>query len=482
MSRLKKTAFGKTLYHGTSVNKLKSITQAGMLQPQEERGGWMANGEEVDFDGFTFWATEFNVAKYYATTMPYDGGPRVIIEADISTDALLPDDSDLPDTKNWEASANRNGQVKVLGPIADNYFRKLYFLNENTNEIVFECNYQGWEQEFQNHESEFGVEGESADFIKTLQDNGLEVTSNMLVNQPMSDYIEILNQFRPSRTEEIGCAIVGADIYVKIEGYPLSAQGAIFSYDIGDASGEGGVVFYDVNIEGMYNICRQNPRALDNFEYVFGNSMIYVEEDSKYHDLEMEEFVDEVKRYGKRNGLEDIATRVDMRMFKQSISNEEKNQLLESVFKKEDPISKFKELRNKRKLEENFDFDKEASVKTLPNSTKHTDFNLALADYLYKELKKMKFKVNKSNDLAIHLAFDKTIDPRYNTIILDCLDGKVYLSGNQEKDRQIGRLRNFRGTRASDAYHCMKSSIERILRKVDKYKINVYDFRNREEV
>lgn len=481
MSRLKKTAFGKTLYHGTSVNKLKSITQAGMLQPQEERGGWMANGEEVDFDGFTFWATEFNVAKYYATTMPYDGGPRVIIEADISTDALLPDDSDLPDEKSWESSAARNGQVKVSGPITDNYFRKLYFLNENTKEIVFECNYQGWEEEFKNHESEFGVAGETGDFAQILTENGIQVTSNMLVNQPMDYYVELLNQFRPSRTEEIGCAIVGADIYVKIEGYPLSVQGEMFSYDIGDASGEGGVVFYDINVDGMYKIYKQYPGILSNFETTFGTSRVYVEEDGKYYDLEMDEFIDEVKRYGKRNGLEDTAYRVDMRMSKQALSDEEKNRILDSVFKKEDPMTRFKELRNKRKMEEE-SLDKEAFVKTLPNSTKHTDFNLALADYLFKELKKLKFKVNKSNDLAIHLAFDKTIDPRYNTIILDCLDGKVYLRGDQEKDRQIGRLRNFRGTRASDAYHCMKSSIERILRKVDKYKINVHDFRSKEEV
>jgi 8-oxo-dGTP pyrophosphatase MutT (NUDIX family) len=121
-----------------------------------------------------------------------------------------------------------------------------------------------------------------------------------------------------------------------------------------------------------------------------------------------------------------------------------------------------------------------AGVKTKPHQTKHDNFHQALAEYLYKELKKNKLNVSKLNELTVSVACDRTTDNRFNHIVIDCLDGQMYLSGQGYKDRRIGKLLNFKGNRASDAYQCMKNSIHKILSKIDRYNVHVIvnDLRN----
>lgn len=146
----------------------------------------------------------------------------------------------------------------------------------------------------------------------------------------------------------------------------------------------------------------------------------------------------------------------------------EKEQILEAVFHKQTPLERFEELREKEESVE-----KEASVKTLPHKSKHSNFHMALTDYFYKELKSHGFNVSKKNDVTIHLGFDRTTGNRYNSMLVDCLDGQIYLSGSNSKDRRVGKLLGFNGNRTSEAYDCMKRSISKLLNKINRYRVEV---------
>lgn len=147
MKRLIRKAFEKTLYHGTTIDKLDSISQSGMILPNESTGA--GNGSDpTGFDGFTFFATDMWTAKQYA----FDWGdrndyPKVVIEVNVPESALQADDNDSPDSKTWQDSAEELGQVKILGPITSNYIRKVYFFNSR-QEKVAEANFADWKDVF----------------------------------------------------------------------------------------------------------------------------------------------------------------------------------------------------------------------------------------------------------------------------------------------------------------------------------------------
>lgn len=148
MKRLIKKAFGTTLYHGTDTNKLRQITESGMLMPNEATGaGSIAENDGRNFEGFTFMATTLERGWYYSRV----GNPnnfdnfQIVLELDVPEDSLMPDDDDCPTCKTWQDSARNIEQVKVLGSITDNYFKKVHF-NEK---VVF--NYSNWEDELEEY-------------------------------------------------------------------------------------------------------------------------------------------------------------------------------------------------------------------------------------------------------------------------------------------------------------------------------------------
>lgn len=106
-----------------------------------------------------------------------------------------------------------------------------------------------------------------------------------------------------------------------------------------------------------------------------------------------------------------------------------------------------------------------ASLRIRPSDSKEKDFHLALADYLYKELKAEKFSVSK-HDVMVKVRLEKAYQERYNHIVIDCHAGKMYLRGKDVSDRYFGRLRRFEGSRASDAYHCVSQSSTRIINRI----------------
>lgn len=112
---------------------------------------------------------------------------------------------------------------------------------------------------------------------------------------------------------------------------------------------------------------------------------------------------------------------------------------------------------------------KVSTIKTKPTQSKSNDFHFALSDYIYKELRVRGINVKKRHDLAlrVHVGND---DSGYS-LLIDCLDGNIYSTNKNCRDKKIGRLIAFRGNRASDAFHCMKKSIDKIVKKLDLYSI-----------
>lgn len=107
-----------------------------------------------------------------------------------------------------------------------------------------------------------------------------------------------------------------------------------------------------------------------------------------------------------------------------------------------------------------------AAIKVKPSDSKHKDFNLALAEYLYKELKSEGIPVSK-HDACLKVALNKPHLDKYDNIVIDCVAGKLYLRGKNTSDRYFGRLRRFEGgTRAADAYHCASQSSVRIVNRI----------------
>jgi hypothetical protein len=102
-----------------------------------------------------------------------------------------------------------------------------------------------------------------------------------------------------------------------------------------------------------------------------------------------------------------------------------------------------------------------------PSSSKQKDFNLALSEYLYKELKSQGLKVSKQGVMLKVILKNKHQD-KYAHVVVDCLEGKLFLRGKEVNDKYFGKLREFEGgQRQSDAYHCAIQSAKRILERIE---------------
>lgn len=93
------------------------------------------------------------------------------------------------------------------------------------------------------------------------------------------------------------------------------------------------------------------------------------------------------------------------------------------------------------------------------------DFHLALAEYLSKGLKDKGLNCMRK-DAIVDIKLDKLYLNKFNSIIIDCLDGNLYLRGDNCRDKKWGKLRRFEGQRTADALHCANQSITRIFNRV----------------
>ena len=162
MNRLRKQAFGKTLWHGTTLNFFKEIVNTGGIYPNENYGAGPAGADDTLFDGFSFFATDYDVAYGYALDLSIKhNNPAVVIEVDVSEDALLPDDNDAAGAKTWQESEKMVEQVKITGPVTTDYFRTIYF-HDPDGDLVGESSFSQWESFYEEHSTEI-LQGNNSD-------------------------------------------------------------------------------------------------------------------------------------------------------------------------------------------------------------------------------------------------------------------------------------------------------------------------------
>jgi len=108
-----------------------------------------------------------------------------------------------------------------------------------------------------------------------------------------------------------------------------------------------------------------------------------------------------------------------------------------------------------------------AKILVKPNESKNEDFTLALVDYFNAEFKKNNMKSKKNNGY-VKVALNGKYEDKYDSVVIDCCNGKVYLRGKDIKDKYFGRLSKFNMKRKSDAYHCVNYNATRIINRINK--------------
>ena len=106
-----------------------------------------------------------------------------------------------------------------------------------------------------------------------------------------------------------------------------------------------------------------------------------------------------------------------------------------------------------------------------PNDSSNDNFNLSLADYIYRGLKKnkegaIKEVIKKGVNIYINLKHKKIHG--FTNLVVDCLEGKLYLESD-EGQKYHGRLKSFVGDRKSDAYYCALESLGKIIDKLKRF-------------
>lgn len=140
------------LYHGTSLEHLRGISNDGGMVPQKGRGdGQVDRDADVSkFEGYTFLATTEDQAKNYAQNRLWENEGNVyltIIEIEMEEELLLPDNDDLDDAKTWQESAEELEQVKVQGGIPKEKITNVRMYDNDEN-IIFEGPFENWEEKF----------------------------------------------------------------------------------------------------------------------------------------------------------------------------------------------------------------------------------------------------------------------------------------------------------------------------------------------
>lgn len=288
MKRLRKLAFGKKLWHGTSLESLRRITDMGMLSPNESLGSSLDPEESVTQLGFTFLATEKSVAEDYAfgsITIVQNVEDRfpIVLEVNISQDALQADNHDTSKSLTWQETADTIGQVKITGPVTDDYFEKVYFYDPYGNEI-FNCNFKGWTSKFEEHRSDFDehIEKHSqnlTDFETGVSQLGLDVKDGLVVNQPMYAYSNLLMNFAnsnngPNEVLGIDFVVNNGDItyeFIDINKLHQSQRSQLPHGKDGDFSFSTYCAELPFKREDFIKYCGDFPNFLENIKVVFNN-------------------------------------------------------------------------------------------------------------------------------------------------------------------------------------------------------------------
>lgn len=108
-----------------------------------------------------------------------------------------------------------------------------------------------------------------------------------------------------------------------------------------------------------------------------------------------------------------------------------------------------------------------AKLATLPQYSKNDNFTMALVDYLYNELKLNGISARREKSY-VKVALSNKYEGKFEHIIIDCCDGRMYLRGKDCKDKRWGKLSKFNLKRKSDAYVCANYNARRIINRIKK--------------
>ncbi|MDF2533883.1 MAG: hypothetical protein K0R18_40 [Bacillales bacterium] len=300
LKRLIKKAFGKTLYHGTSYEGLLGIIQMGGIYPNEQKnnGAGPAGADPILFDGFTFLATTIDRAKTYANWAKGEG-PKVVLEVDVSEDALQPDDNDAPFAKTWQDSSNHNDQVKLLGIVTTDYIKKVYLYNPYTMKEVTETTIDKAEQVYAEKKSLFEKEEDAyikekpkksthEDFYNKLKYAGYIFDSTgLIINQSIANYANICGEYGAPIYSNRG-SITNGDVSIVVKFmHVISPSGIDINYNA--ESNE--LSIYDTTVNKLMDYFSQYPNTIENIKTVFNSSILCLfdsADEIPFSDLEMQ--------------------------------------------------------------------------------------------------------------------------------------------------------------------------------------------------
>lgn len=147
MKRLIKKSSSMLLYHGTSLENFTNIMSMGKLSPQEGVGDGLFNDQMGGYEGRVFLATNIEIAKDYAISIPTYNPFCIVIECDIEESRLLPDNQ-VTNSEDWNVSMYYFGQVSVEGEVNINSFRDIHFYDMINGREVFVTQANNWEEKY----------------------------------------------------------------------------------------------------------------------------------------------------------------------------------------------------------------------------------------------------------------------------------------------------------------------------------------------
>jgi hypothetical protein len=235
--------------------------------------------QEHGFYGYTFFTGGIESARGYAR---YNGSIGVVIEADLSEEALLPDDNDCPSCKTWEDSLKRIDQVKVLGEITSDHIRRIHFFDNQTKKKIFVSTWDNWEEDMKKNKSKFSnpenVEYDSnihedyALLLKKAQELGLNIQNNVIINPPVESISETYRQVTDIKGKQESLrGYFGDDgnVYVTYHSIVNVEQGVGNFVYIGEYLNT--TIWY-VNFNSLLELIRANSVFVDNLRTVFGDN------------------------------------------------------------------------------------------------------------------------------------------------------------------------------------------------------------------
>jgi hypothetical protein len=120
--------------------------------------------------------------------------------------------------------------------------------------------------------------------------------------------------------------------------------------------------------------------------------------------------------------------------------------------------------------------DVSAKLLIKPSVSKNDDFILSLADYFNKEFHKRGIESHK-HESYVKIGLSNIYKDKYDSMIIDCVNGKLYLRGKGYDDKYFGKLGKCNFGRKSDAYYCCNYNIKKVIDRLQNIENELHEVR-----